>query len=43
MKPEDFKSPEAGRCVRTPGRFWAFVPAPLPPKLAFDSSLVMAL
>ena len=43
MQPEDFKAPQAGTCVRTLGRFWAFVPAPLPPKLAYDNSLVMAL
>ena len=43
MSPQDFKTPAAGKCVRTLGRFWAFVPAPLPPKLAFDANLARAL
>lgn len=43
MKPEDFKSSDAGRCVRTLGRHWAFVPALLPPNVSFDHTLVMAL
>jgi len=43
MKPEDYQSPEAGRAVRTPEGFFAFIPAPLPPPLAFDASLALAL
>jgi Fic family protein len=43
MNPKDFKSPEAGECVRTMGRFWAFVPAPLPPKITFKRELIVAL
>jgi Fic family protein len=43
MDPKDFTSPEAGKCVRTIGRFWAFVPALLPPSLSLDRPLVLAL
>jgi len=43
MNPKDFKSPGAGKCVWTISRFWAFVPAPLPPTINFDRSLVVAL
>jgi Fic family protein len=43
MNPEAFKSDQAGKCVRTLARYWAFVPAALPPKVAFDKGLVTAL
>ena len=43
MKPADFKAPEAGRVVRAPGGYHAFIPAPLPPRLAYDDGLVLAL
>src|SRR5947208_16108501 len=42
MNPEDFKSREAGRLVKLPQGFHAFVPAPLPPKLVFDAQLAIA-
>ena len=43
MNPADFRAPEAGRVVRARGGYDAFVPAPLPPKLAYDDELVLAL
>ncbi|MCI0372185.1 MAG: Fic family protein [candidate division NC10 bacterium] len=43
MNPEDFRSPEAGKVIRTPGGHWAFIPAPLPPDLVYDAALVLAL
>lgn len=43
MNPTDFRAPSAGRVVQTPGGYVAFVPAPLPPELAYHSSLVLAL
>ncbi len=43
MNPEDFRCPEAGRLLRTPQGYWAFVPAPLPPKLQYDATLTLAL
>lgn len=43
MNPKDIKSKIAGKCVRTIGRYWAFVPSPLPPTLEFDKHLVMTL
>ncbi len=43
MNPADFHSPSAGRVVQAPGGFAAFIPAPLPPELAYPPSLVLAL
>lgn len=43
MEPTAFKSPLAGRVVKTPTDYWAFVPAPLPPALAYDADLVLLL
>jgi cell filamentation protein, protein adenylyltransferase len=42
MKPQDFKSKEAGRVVKTPQGFFAFIPSHLPPKLKFDAPLAVA-
>lgn len=43
MNPDDFHAPQAGRVITTPSGYYAFIPAPLPPKLIYDSQLVMAL
>ena len=43
MEPADFKSAEAGQVVRSPRGYWAFVPAKLAPKLAWDGPLVLLL
>jgi Fic family protein len=43
MNPEDYRAPEAGRLIRSAGGALAFVPAPLPPKLAFGTGLVNLL
>ncbi|HUO10519.1 MAG TPA: Fic family protein [Phycisphaerae bacterium] len=43
MRPEAFQSPEAGHVVRSPRGYWAFVPAPLPPKMIYDDALVLLL
>jgi Fic family protein len=43
MNPANYRAPEAGRLVRSAGGALAFVPAPLPPKLAFDTDLVNLL
>lgn len=43
MNPADFHAPDAGRVIQAPGGYAAFVPAPLPPDLAYDSRLVLAL
>lgn len=40
MDPKDFAAKEAGRTLKSPEGFWAFVPAPLPPRLAYDPELV---
>ena len=33
MQPADFTDEKAGRLIRSPRDYWAFVPNPLPPKL----------
>jgi Fic family protein len=43
MNPSDFRDPSAGRVIQAPGGYAAFVPAPLPPDLAYDSALVLLL
>lgn len=43
MKPTDFHEPTAGRVIEAPGGYTAFVPAALPPNLAYDHALVLAL
>jgi cell filamentation protein, protein adenylyltransferase len=43
MDASEFKAPEAGRIVRTPRGYDAFVPAPLPPALSYDPGLVVSL
>jgi Fic family protein len=43
MNPVDFHVPSAGRIVQAPGGYNAFVPAPLPPDLTYDSGLVRLL
>lgn len=43
MNVAEFRAPEAGRVIRTPEGYDAFVPAPLPPRLAYDSELVLLL
>lgn len=43
LNPEDFRAPQAGRVTRAARGYWAFVPAPLPPRLAWDDDLVRAL
>src|SRR6058998_1604330 len=43
MNPADFRAPEAGRVVRARGGYYVFVPAALPPKLAYPDDVVLAL
>ena len=43
MNKHDFHSPQAGQAILTPGGYWAFIPAPLPPEISYDPSLVRAL
>ncbi len=43
MDPKNFKVKEAGRVVRTPHGYAAFVPAPLPPKLDYGPEMVRML
>lgn len=43
MKPNDFSSPETGQVILTQQGYYAFVPAPLPPKLNWALPLISAL
>jgi Fic family protein len=43
VNPADFHVPSAGRVIQAPEGYAAFVPAPLPPELTYDGSLVVAL
>lgn len=43
MNPEDYKAPEAGKVIRAPSGYFAFVPAPLPPAIHYDDELILAL
>lgn len=43
MNPSNFVAKNTGRLVRAPQGYWAFVPAPLPPKLDYDPELVRML
>jgi len=43
MNPDNFKNPQAGRVIRHPTGYHAFLPAPLPPTLNFEPDLVLML
>jgi Fic family protein len=43
MDPKDFRSSEAGQVLHTRKGYWAFIPAPLPPHLAWELPLISAL
>lgn len=43
MKSKEFRSPESGQVVLTKNGYYAFIPAPLPPKLDWSLTLVSAL
>jgi Fic family protein len=43
MRAEDFRSAQAGKVIQTREGYSAFVPAPLPPDLAYGPDLVLAL
>jgi cell filamentation protein, protein adenylyltransferase len=43
LNPKDFQAPEAGRVVKTPAGYFAFVPSPLPPSLVYSGELVLVL
>ena len=43
MNIENFKSPEAGRVMRHPTGYLAFIPSKLPPVIRFDDDLVLGL
>ncbi|MBI5295083.1 MAG: Fic family protein [Chloroflexi bacterium] len=43
MKPNEFHVPSVGRPIRTRTGYWAFAPAPLPPKIEWSNPLISAL
>lgn len=43
MKPIEFRNSKTGRVIRTQKGYWAFIPAPLPPKIQWTTDLILAL
>jgi hypothetical protein len=43
MNPKDFVSDRTGRVVKTSTGYWTFIPAPLPPAIAYDAGLTLLL
>jgi len=43
MNPKDFHNTEVGKVIRAKTGYWAFLPAPLPPKLNWSGPLVKVL
>lgn len=43
MNPADYRAPDAGKVVRTPEGYHAFIPAPMPPKFGYDAPLALSL
>ena len=43
MDPKDYASSDAGEPILTDSGYWTFVPAPLPPRIEWDTELVLAL
>ena len=43
MDPANFRTSKSGKVIRTPEGYHAFVPAQLPPEIAYDDALVLAL
>ncbi|MDH5427845.1 MAG: Fic family protein [Nitrospirota bacterium] len=43
MNPKDYRSLKAGKALRTPTGYTAFIPAKLPPTLTYDNELVLSL
>ncbi|MGZ9274898.1 MAG: Fic/DOC family N-terminal domain-containing protein [Nitrospira sp.] len=43
MNPKDFRAASAGKVVRTPTGYTAFIPAKLPPTLTYDDHFVLSL
>jgi len=43
MNPADFRAAATGRVIQTPQGYAAFIPAPLPPELAYSQDLVLTL
>ncbi|GMV78847.1 MAG: toxin Fic [Planctomycetota bacterium] len=43
MNIKEFTDAAAGRCIRTPRDYWAYVPNPLPPELTWDARLAQGL
>ncbi len=43
MNPDDFKNSAAGKCIKTLGGYWAFIPNPLPPRIEYDQEIINLL
>jgi Fic family protein len=40
MNPTEYNQSPSGNCIRTPQGYWAFVPNPLPPKIAYSKTII---
>jgi len=43
LNPDDFKNSAAGKCIKTLGGYWAFIPNPLPPRIEYDQEIINLL
>jgi Fic family protein len=43
LNTKDFENSSAGKCIKTPQKYWAFIPNPLPPQIRYDINLVNTL
>ncbi|MGB2697658.1 MAG: Fic family protein [Candidatus Zixiibacteriota bacterium] len=43
MNPKDFENSSAGKCIKTPQNYWAFIPNTLSPQIRYDDDLVNTL
>jgi len=43
LNPEEFKNSTAGKCIKTSGGYWVFIPNPLPPRINYDKNLIRLL
>jgi Fic family protein len=43
LNPKDFENSSAGKCIKTPQQYWAFIPNPLPPQIRYDVDLICTL
>jgi len=43
MNPKEFETSTSGKCIKSTGGYWAYLPNPLPPHIDFDKKLMQLL